>query len=96
MVADFNGDGISDLAVLGARGVSIYLGDGEGGFCRRSRYDAGPDPTGLTVADVNGDGKLDLLVGKPYGDVLVLLGDGDGTFGPITRPTRRSRWPWPT
>ena len=49
---------------------------------RRSTYDVGPDPTGLTVADVRHDGKLDLLVGNAYGDVLVLLGNGDGTFQP--------------
>ena len=49
---------------------------------RRFTYDAGPDPTGLTIADINHDGKLDLLVGNPFGDVLVLLGNGDGTFQP--------------
>src|SRR5262249_6392898 len=46
-------------------------------------YDAGPDPEGLTVADVNHDGHLDLLVGDAYGDILVLQGNGDGTFSPF-------------
>jgi hypothetical protein len=81
-VADFNHDGIPDLAVLSANGVSIYLGNGQGGFAPPVTYDAGPDSSGLTVADVNRDGNLDLLIGNPYGDVLVLLGQGDGTFQP--------------
>src|SRR5262249_46646097 len=81
-VADFTGNGIDDLAVLTAQGVSIYLGNGKGGFAPPVTYDAGPEPTGLTVADVNHDGHLDLLIGNPYGDVLVLLGQGDGTFAP--------------
>ncbi len=37
---------------------------------------------GLTLADLTGNGKLDLLVGDAYGDVLVLLGNGNGTFSP--------------
>ncbi len=45
-------------------------------------YDAGPDPTGLTIADINGDGIPDLLIGNAYGDLLVLQGNGDGTFRP--------------
>ena len=74
------------MIVLGAGGVSVYRGDGKGGFLNPAlgiSYDAGPDPTGLTVADVNHDGKLDLLVGNPFGDVLVLAGQGDGTFRPL-------------
>src|SRR5262249_22685458 len=82
-MADFNGDGIADLAVLSADGVSVYIGDGEGGFSAPVTYDAGPDPDGLTVAGVNHDGHLDLLVGDAYGDILVLQGDGDGTFRPF-------------
>ena len=63
-----------------------------GGLPARSVFTiaAGPDPTGMTVADVNGDGKPDLLVGNAYGDLLVLLGNGDGTFQPLLarRPER--------
>ena len=84
-VADFNHDGIPDLALLGSKGLSILLGDGKGGFAPPTSYDAGPDPTGLTVADVDNDGKLDLLVGNPFGDVLVLRGKGDGTFQPYRK-----------
>ena len=40
-MADFTGNGIDDLAVLTANGVSIYLGDGKGGFSSPVTYDAG-------------------------------------------------------
>jgi hypothetical protein len=84
-MADFNHDGIPDLAVLTAAGVSIYLGDGKGGFSSPVTYDAGPGPTGLTIADLNRDGNPDLLIGNAYGDVLVLLGNGDGTLRPYRK-----------
>ena len=85
---DFNGDGVSDLALLSTSGVSVSLGNGQGGFFPPPTPDpisAGPDPSGLTVADVNHDGQLDLLVGNPFGDVLVLLGNGNGTFQPYRK-----------
>ena len=81
-VADFNQDGVPDLAVLDAKGVSIYLGYSNGRFAPPVTYDAGPGASGLAVADVNHDGNTDLLIGNAYGDVLVLLGQGDGTFHP--------------
>jgi hypothetical protein len=81
-VSDFTGNGVPDLAVLTATGLSIYLGNGKGGFLPPTTYAVPSESDGLTVADLLGNGKLVLLVGNAYGDVLVLLGQGDGTFQP--------------
>ena len=83
--ADFNGDGIGDLAVLTAEALRIDLGNGQGSFAAPVAYDAGLDPTGLTDADVNRDGHPDLLIGNAYGDVLALLGQDDGSFRPYRK-----------
>ena len=84
-VADLNHDGAPDLAVLTDGGVSIYLGMGEGGFSDPVTYDAGPGASGLSIADVNHDGSLDLLVGNTYGDVLMLVNQGNGRFRPYQK-----------
>jgi hypothetical protein len=88
-VADFNCDGVPDLAVLdrGTGTINIFLGQKDGEFTQVGSVSAGNDPTGLAVADVNGNGEPDLLVGNGFGDVLVLLGSPrcDGTF---TQPVR--------
>ena len=83
LVADLEGDGIPDTIILSASGVTVYRGDGKGGFLPDPfTISAGPQPTGMTVADLSGDGKADLLVGDAYGDLLVLLGNGNGTLHP--------------
>ncbi len=76
-------DGVSDLVILEAGGVSIELGNGQGGFSPPVTYNAGSEPSGLAVADIDRDGRLDLLIGNAAGDVLILTGNGDGTFRPF-------------
>jgi hypothetical protein len=80
---DFNGNGDTGLAVLSTDGLYIYRSDGHGGFLPPTLIDAGFEPNGLTVADLTGDGKADLLVSNPLGDVRVLIGNGDGSFQPV-------------
>ncbi|HMD83957.1 MAG TPA: VCBS repeat-containing protein [Terriglobia bacterium] len=83
-VADFNGDGKLDLAVMngGSNNVSVLLGNGDGTFQAAVNYDVGPNPNrGIVVGDFNGDGKPDLAVSDSgSNEVSVLLGNGDGTF----------------
>ena len=81
VTGDFNNDGILDVAV-GNYGISVYLGKGDGTF-------SAPIVTSSTVylgeiwaADVNGDGKLDLLASTlpDYSSTMLFLGNGDGTL----------------
>lgn len=84
---DFNTDGKLDLAVgnffggpTSAGNISILLGKGDGTFNAAVNYDAG-SPEDISVADLNGDGKLDLAAASwVSNNVSVLLGDGAGAF----------------
>src|SRR5271157_5414649 len=86
-IADFNGDGIADLAVTNttAATVSVLLGEGDGTFPQQNppTYGVGEEPAGIAVADFNGDGFADLAVSsRQNATISVLLGKGDGAFQP--------------
>ena len=98
VTGDFNNDGHPDLALVTSGGggssanLQIFLNDGKAGFTVAQTYQI---PTGVftnfslaAAVDVNGDGRVDLVgytfSNKTSGDVIVLLGNGDGSFGPPT------------
>ena len=84
--ADFNGDGIPDLAIGAANtntaALSILLGKGDGTFTAVTPNPAvGYYPASVIAADLNGDGIPDLAVGNvDDSTVSILLGKGDGSF----------------
>jgi FG-GAP-like repeat/FG-GAP repeat len=88
--ADVNGDGKPDLIVAnigdgGEGSVSVLLNDGSGGFSAATNYAAGLPSLSVTTADVNGDGKPDIIVANQgSNDVSVLLNDSSGGFGAPT------------
>ena len=90
-IADLDADGLLDLAVAnaGTDDVTIYLGDGLGGFRSLGRQSAGPTPFWIAAADLDRDGVLDLVTanaGRVFpppavpGDVTILRGLGGGRF----------------
>jgi hypothetical protein len=97
-VADFNADGIPDIAVANATSndVTVLLGNGSGGFnpATGSPFAVGTSPDGIAAGDLNGDGKVDLAVANGGSNNLtLLLGDGSGGFsassgGPVAVGTR--------
>jgi hypothetical protein len=87
VAADVNGDGKVDLitANAGYNGVgytlSVLTNDGSGGFALASSPYVGNTPYWVTAADVNGDGKMDLISANYIGGTLsVLTNDGSGGF----------------
>jgi hypothetical protein len=92
VVADFNGDGKLDVAVVVTSSsfsgeVSVELGNGDGTFQNAIVSSVHTDPINnqgfMATADFNGDGKPDVLTLEAFGDGYeVLLGNGDGTFQP--------------
>jgi len=73
---DFDGDQKVDLVADDGSSLSLYLSQGDGTFRRPIRI-AGGGQSSLLAADINQDGRLDILNGS-----TVLLGNGDGTFKP--------------
>jgi len=83
VVADFNADGVPDLAFSDLNGVEVALGKGDGTFkeTAASPIEVPSELYSLTADDFNQDGKVDLAGLDSYFDRIdLLVGAGDGTF----------------
>src|SRR5262249_49012927 len=90
VLVDLNGDGNLDLAVghRSGSGVGILLGNGNGTFAAETTNAVASGPTdndSLKIADMNGDGRPDIVVTADTGEVSVLVNGASGSFaGPAT------------
>ncbi|MBI3818018.1 MAG: VCBS repeat-containing protein [Planctomycetes bacterium] len=89
-VADLNGDGANDLVVAAAaaKSIVILMNDGTGHFQQSALppVTTSAAASNAHAADLNGDGKLDIVASFTSinslnpGGVIVYLGDGTGGF----------------
>jgi hypothetical protein len=85
LAVDMNGDGNVDFVTVNQYGnsVSCFLGDGTGGFAPAPGfapasspagvYPVGNAPLGVAVADLNGDGKIDIVTANSNADTVTVL-----------------------
>ena len=88
-IADYNQDGFPDVALPNGQ---VFLGNGDGTLRAPSAFPTAPQASVVATVDVNGDGISDLLTASApgfcgqsdFGTTGVSLGNGDGTFQPVT------------
>ena len=83
-----DGDAILDLAVgeNGGNDVRIFVGNGTGGFNVPNApvsptVNTTSDPSAVVIADLNNDGRNDLIVATIGNNIKTFPGNGDGSFG---------------
>ena len=88
VIADMNNDNQRDIVVvmIEISAVLILIGHRNGSFSYGNSYSTGEEayPEAITVADLNNDMNLDIIVANSEVGVGVLLGYGNGSFTNIT------------
>jgi hypothetical protein len=80
-----NGDGKLDIVVAEAsssNAFAVHLGNGDGTFQMGTEFGPATGAYLVQLADMNGDGKLDIIAVTTDGNLYYLQGNGDGTFQP--------------
>jgi hypothetical protein len=80
---DFNLDGHIDVAVGNSINdkLTVFLGDGTGSFSSIQNYVADQGVRGVCIADVNGNGFMDVITtNRIASNYSILLNNRDGTF----------------
>ncbi len=89
-VGDLDGDGFPEIVTANARrrhetvardedSITVLRNDGAGRFVGRQELAVGAMPRAVAIADVDGDGRRDVVTGNAASDdVTVLRGDGAG------------------
>lgn len=89
---DFNGDGVTDVAVAftGEPAVKVFVGTG-GSFSQQWTIPLLDEPRSVVAADLNGDGVLDLaMCAAENNKIGYAFGNGDGTFDSVVLITTGS------
>jgi hypothetical protein len=87
-VADFNGDGVLDVAMDSPEGVAILSASAGGGLSSSRAFAAGKPALSGALGDFSGSGNLDAVVNVAAAQALLLHGNGDGTFAALATPTK--------
>lgn len=92
--ADFNNDGRNDIvysSMGGSIGYTVLLQQLDGSFSTSQNITTTQFVGFFAVADLNGDGFLDIAGGKEgFPDINIMLNNGDGTFGLSAATTVRA------
>lgn len=94
-LGDVDGDGRCDVFLAGLDGGSrLFRNLGDGHFADITASSGAPgaglDATGAALADLDGDGDLDIVLNSVGGGTRILWNDGKGRFnpGPVLNPGR--------
>jgi hypothetical protein len=85
--ADFNGDGVLDVAVDSPEGIAVLLGSADGGLESSRAFSTEQPALSGALGEFSGSGNLDAVVKVSASQALLLNGNGDGTFSSATTPT---------
>lgn len=85
VAGDLNGDADPDVLIAVEDHVTILRGDGTGHLDVTGEFPAGPNPAGPALADLDGDGSVDVAVANHETTQLTLLrGTGTGKLEPFS------------